>query len=338
MNAAISTLGPDAQLLPVAGRLLAVSAVGQQGTGTFELGVGPVLLDSLEASDASLRAAAAQALGLTGDASAVAPLLSHVKDADQAAGDSAAQALGHLGDQAAISALRADLSDSNEAVRARAATALGLLKDTASIPALAAMLDNDGPLAHGSAASGLAAMGTPSAVSALVQQLSGSDQAPAPGLAMQALEEIGTPAVTQVIAALQATSIPVRRNAAELLGYMAPRQAVPALAQALSDPDSQVREGAASALGQIGSVPAQQALARAMASSSDAGTRQAATRAFAQAQASSSQRVAVQLTLGPAAMHALSQIPAGRWTFLALLGTLAAALLFFRPQAARKVA
>jgi hypothetical protein len=37
-------------------------------------------------------------------------------------------------------------------------------------------------------------------------------------------------------------------------------------------------------------------------------------------------------------MRALSQIPAGRWTFLALLASLAAALLFFRPQAARKMA
>jgi HEAT repeat protein len=337
-DGATGSLGPDTRLVPVAGRLLAVSAVGQTGTGTFELGLGPELLGGLQASDAGLRAAAAQALGLTGDAGAVAPLLSHVKDPDQAVGDSAAQALGHLGDQAAVSALRADLSDSNEAVRARAANALGLLKDTASIPALVTMLINDGPLARGSAASGLAAMGTPSAVAALVDQLSGSDQAAQPQLAMQALEEVGAPAVAPVVEALQSAETPARRNAAELLGYMAPQQAVPALAQALNDPDSQVREQAAWALGQIGTVPAQEALARTMASAPDNGTRQAATQAFAQAQASSSQRAPIQLTLGPSAMRALSQIPAGRWTFLVLLATLAAALLFFRPPAARKMA
>jgi HEAT repeat protein len=330
-DTALSSLGPNVQLFPVGGQPLAVTAAGPSGAQVFELGLGAELLKDLEGPDAGLRAAAAQALGLTGDAGAVAPLLSHIKDPDQAVGDRAAEALGTLGDKAAIPPLRADLTDRDEAVRARAAYGLGLLQDTASIPELAGMLQDDGPLARGSAGSGLAAMGAPAAASALVQQLNGSDQAPGPQLAMQALEEMGGPAAGQVIGALQAPQTPVRRNAAELLGYMTPQQAVPALAQALADPDSEVRAQAAWALGQIGTVPAQQALAQVMASTKDNGTRQAATQALAEAQRINSQREPIRVTVASAAMHALSQLPASRWTFLVLLAALAGALLFFRP-------
>ncbi len=330
---ALNSLGPNVRLFPVSGQPLAVSAAGQSGTQVFELTLSPGLLKDLDGQDAGLRAAAAQALGLTGDAGAVAPLLRHVKDPDQAVGDRATEALGHLGDKVAIPPLRADLTDHDEAVRARAAYALGLLKDTASIPELAAMMQDDGPLARGSAAAGLAAMGTPTAVTVLVHQLNGPDQAPGPQLAMQALEGIGEPAAGQVIGALQAPQTAVRRNAAELLGYMTPQQAVPALAQAMADPDSGVRAQAAWALGQIGTVPAQQALTQAMASTKHNGMRQAATEALAEAQKVSSQREPIQVTVASAAMHALSELPASRWTFLVLLATLAGALLFFRPHA-----
>ncbi len=332
--AALSALGANVQLYPVAGQLLAVSAAGPAGLQTFELTLGPQLLSSLEAPDGGLRAAAAQALGLTGNADAVAPLLQHLRDPDQAAGDQAAEALGHLGDTAALPALRAALVDSHEAVRGRAAYALGLLRDTASIPALANMLRSDGPLARSSAASGLAALGTPGAVAALVQQLGDSQLTPQRQVAMGALEEVGQPAAGQVMGALQASDVVVRRNAAELLGYMAPPEAVPALAQALSDGDAQVRAEAAAALGAIGTVPAQQALAQTMALTKDSSTRQAATQALAQAQALSSQREPQHVTLGSAAMHVLSQLPAGRWTFLVLLAALAATLLVFSPRKA----
>jgi HEAT repeat protein len=329
VDMAISSLGPNVQLYPVAGQLLAVSAAGPSSMQTFELVLGPELLNGLEAPDAGLRAAAASAMGLTGDADAVAPLLRHIKDPDQAAGDRAAEALGHLGDSAAVPALRAALSDSNEAVRGRAAYALGLLQDTASIPALFNMLRSDGPLARNSAASGLAAMGTPEAIWALVQQLSASGLTPQGQVAMQALEEVGPSAAPQVIGALRSPDTMARRNAAELLGYMTPPQAVPALAQALSDPDAEVRAQAAWALGGIGTVPAQQALAQTMAVTQDISTRQAATQALAQAQQMSSQREPMNVTLASAAMHALSQLPASRWTFLLLLALFAATLLAF---------
>ncbi len=269
VNTAISSPGPNVQLYPVGGQLLAVSAAGPSSMQTFELVLGPELLNGLEAPDAGLRAAAATAMGLTGDADAVAPLLRHLKDPDQAAGDRTAEALGHLGDSAALPALRAALSDSNEAVRGRAAYALGLLQDTASIPALFNMLRSDGPLARSSAASGLAALGTPEAIWVLVQQLSASGPTPQSQVAMQALEEVGQSAAPQVIGALSSPDAMARRNAAELLGYMAPPQAVPALAQALGDPDAEVRAQAALALGGIGTVPAQQALAHTTAVTQD---------------------------------------------------------------------
>lgn len=60
---------------------------------------------------------------------------------------------------------------------------------------------------------------------------------------------IGAPAVPRLIASLESGTSNVRRNAAELLGALKAREAAPAIARLLADPDA--RGGALSALGAL---------------------------------------------------------------------------------------
>jgi HEAT repeat protein len=319
------------QILPTAGQPLAITLAGKDGAQKFTVTNAQGLVSGLDDPDPVTRAATARMIGLSGQHDLAPALMQDLRDGDLAAGQQVAVALGRLGNTAVAPDLMKALQDRDEAVRGRAALALGQLKYEAAVPELGRMLQNDGPLARGQAAAGLAVIGSPAAVAALMPPLGDAQMTAGRQAAMQALEDVGQPAVSQLTAALQSANDVIRVNAAETLGWIRSPEAVASLSQALRDQSTDVRSQAAWALGQIGTAPAQQALAQAMTGVQDQATRQAAGQALAQAQRTNAERSAVVVTPLTALGSALTQIPASRWTLLFLVVALSAVLLAIKP-------
>ena len=246
------------QLIPLDGSLLAVLLVTPFGSPMAAgLEVNPALISGLDDADAGTRAATARALGLSHDRSLLPVLMNHLRDPDLLTGDQVAQAIGRLGDPAAVPLLMPALSDSDEVIRARAATALGLLQVNAVVPQLGMMLQHDGPWGRRYAAEALAAIGTPEAIAALTGPLSDAEMTPVRYMAMHGLEIAGQAAITPLRLALMDNNPVVRRNAAEMLGWLRAADAVPDLVQSQSDQDATVRTQANWALGEMPTTPAQ---------------------------------------------------------------------------------
>ncbi len=114
-------------------------------------------------------------------------------------------------------------------------------------------------------------------VQRLVNQLSDDRLTPARHLAQQHLEEAGPAAVDPLIAALHSPSATLRRNSAEMLGFVASPRALDALSGVMAtDPVPTVRSRAAWALGELNDVRAVSALERASVLDSNLQVRQEA--------------------------------------------------------------
>jgi HEAT repeats len=110
-----------------------------------------------------------------------------------------------------------------------------------------------------------------------VSQLAEVRLTPARHAAQQHLEEAGPAAVDPLIAALSSGNPVLRRNAADMLGYIPSPLTVQALIGALErDPDATVRANAAWSLGEMNDARAVGPLERAAASDSSAQVREAA--------------------------------------------------------------
>ena len=312
------------QLIPHNGSLLAVGLMGPFGAQMVSLVVTPALISGLDDADAATRAATAQALGLSQDWTLLPVLMSHLRDADLLAGDAVAQAIGRLGDPAAVPLLMLALSDTDEVIRARAATALGLLKARVAIPQLDAMLQRDGPLARRGAAEALAAIGTPAAIAALAGPLRDAEMTPVRYMAMHGLEMAGPGAITPLRLALMDNNPVVRRNAAEMLGWLGAADAVPDLVQSLSDQDAAVRAQANWALGEIATAPAQLALRQ--LANGEVGRPILQTTGDAVPRVSARPSAAVVPSLWS---NALALAAASRWQFASFASLLALAILVF---------
>ncbi|MFQ6015229.1 MAG: HEAT repeat domain-containing protein [Anaerolineae bacterium] len=123
-------------------------------------------------------------------------------------------------------------------------------------------------------AQALGRMGTPQAINALVEGL-GEGQPPARQyVAMTGLEEAGESAVEPLIAALGSEDAVLRRNAAEMLGWIASPRAFDPLLSALSDASPEVRKQAAWALGEVDALRAIPHLSKLQAEEEDAAVRE----------------------------------------------------------------
>lgn len=193
----------------------------------------------------------------------------------------AAQALGVLGDQTAVPVLAAAIDSGDVLVVNRAAEALGTLRAAEAIPALQAALLAEDALAPGAAAHALAGIATPEAMAVLVAALDSDPMTPARHAAMSALEEAGSLAVPALLAVTAGNRSAAQRNAVELLGWIGDPAAVDALVTALQSEDAAVRAQAAWALGELAIPSAGEALARAAAEDVDADVRLQATQALA---------------------------------------------------------
>jgi HEAT repeat protein len=246
-------------------------------------------MGALGADDASVRMAAAWALGTLGDAAAEAgPRLARALGEDPSSGvrAAAARALGSLADEAEVAALFQALWDAREAVRYEAAQALSRAKlTTDDIPRLAETLETEDRYVRAFAAWRLGNFGEEAepAVPALVREL----KDPRNHVVVSAsLARIGPGATAAVPALIEECSSPDhgrRWRAAKALGRIGPgaAESVPTLAALLEDPNEWVRMHAARALGRIGpeAVSAAGALQEATGDA-DGGVRREAERAL----------------------------------------------------------
>ncbi len=251
---------PLQRLEPVTGQPLSVVTFNSTGSNTVSLKMSPELLGLLQDGDPAVRASAARAIGLIGDAAALPGLMQALADTDALAGQRIAEAIGRIGDRSISADLLTVLGSAPPAERARAALALGLLKSEEAVPGLAALLSAGDPEAQRVAAEALAAIGTPAAMAALMAPLADPQMTSARHAAMGGLEAAGQSAVAPLAAALHDGNAVVRANAAEMLGWLKSADAVAGLARLLSDPDPAVQAQAAWALGEINTGPARLAL------------------------------------------------------------------------------
>jgi len=202
----------------------------------------------------SVRCEAAEALGESGNAQAIEPLISALGDKDGSLRSRAVEALGKLGDERAIEPLVRALEDEDFSVRYNAAEALGKIGPEA-VPALIQALGDGNKDVRRAAvlALGKIGSGAKGAVPTLIHQALGDGNMDVRRIAAWALGEIGSEAkeaVPTLIQALGDEDKDVRVAAVKALGKIGleAKEAVPALIQALGDEDWSVRWRAAEAL------------------------------------------------------------------------------------------
>jgi HEAT repeat protein len=178
-------------------------------------------------SDLYVREDITWALVRMGDA-AVLPLIELLKSENPAARHHAAHTLGKIADTRATDALIKALQDEDSAVVAKAVFALGQIGDTRAIPALIGLLGHENR-----------------EVQTTVNRV---------------LEEFDTAAIQALIQAMAQEKWQAREQAADILGLIDSRDAVPVLIEALKDEQWQVRFAVVTALGSIGGVNAKQAV------------------------------------------------------------------------------
>jgi HEAT repeat protein len=188
---------------------------------------------------------AAQALAQAGDL-AVLLLYQALKNQDRAARCQAAAVLGKIGDRRAVQPLCEALKDESWSVRAHAIEALGRIGDYGAVPPLVELLEHREWSVRTRVAEALGRIADPRAVPPLIGILGhpGSDTRRE---AAEALEQIGPPAIPPLCEALRSAVLPVRTQAARILGRIGDARAVLSLCDAL-------RRGqieAAAALGEI---------------------------------------------------------------------------------------
>jgi HEAT repeat protein len=186
---------------------------------------------------------------------AVPALIEVLQQRDGALRAWAALSLGKIGSDArsAGSALTIALVDTDAPVRAAAADALGRIgprNHAAVIGLVTAQRDTDETV-RTSARDALTRLGK-SAVPALIESFTDAGDEVRAG-SVESLGRIGAVAVPDLATATRAVDDRVRRGAVAALARSGPaaEPAIPALVQALTDPDKEVRCGAARALGAI---------------------------------------------------------------------------------------
>jgi HEAT repeat protein/beta-lactamase regulating signal transducer with metallopeptidase domain len=213
------------------------------------------LAEALRDPVASVRQAAAEALGSARDSVAVRALMEVLRTDDSPlVRRSAAWSLGEIGDELAIATLSEALSrDRDVEVRKNAASALGRIDNNRATPALAQAIERDTEASvRIEAAEALANIEDPAAIDALIRVL---DRDRDPGVRRAVIEAIdnleSTRAVPAVSRALRDADVEVRRAAAQALGSMDDKEAVEPLMVAARDTDPEVRHAVMHALSSL---------------------------------------------------------------------------------------
>lgn len=181
------------------------------------------LLDALAAPESWLPARIAEVVLQFGPL-AYEPLVERLQGSDNAAVRAwAAEILGDLGDTKATPSLLACLADLNDGVRARAASALGKLRDRRAVPELIRMMLADPvPYVRIQVVRALGAISDPRALHHLIDALKDGEWWVRIRV-VEALEQLGEPAIEPLYMALDDPDVEVRARAAltlERLGVL----------------------------------------------------------------------------------------------------------------------
>jgi HEAT repeat protein len=211
------------------------------------------LVDALSDSNASVRSAAAEALGRCGNKETVPILIGLLRaDPDDVLRASAASALGHLGDSSAVLVLISALSDTSPRVRRTAAESLGNLRDAAAVQPLVRLLaeETEWPI-RDSVATALASIGDKAAFESLVASARRHKGNQGEIRAIRTLKHPDS--LDFFLELLSSDDHWCRREATDALGDLGNRVAEPALKSCLRpEEDSDVRRGAAVSLALLG--------------------------------------------------------------------------------------
>ena len=210
----------------------------------------PVLLEELSDPDPAIREYAAAALGESGDARAVKPLLDMLQN-ENVHKYIAAWGLGKLKAESAAGPLIGCLAVKNDALQKEATRALIAIGEPA-VPSLIAAFDSTDSDTRKFAARALGIIEDKRAEAPLVKRLSDENDDVAAAAAL-ALGTAGTKdCVPALVAALKARHIVTRVNAEISLGTLEAKEAVGPLTDIVdNDDDPYVREWAARALENI---------------------------------------------------------------------------------------
>lgn len=224
-----------------------------------ESAVDPLITALSGDEDATVRGAAAFALGEVGSARAVDALIQALNDHEGNVESGAATALGKIGDVRAVP----DLSELAKAKNRAAIVALGKIGDARAIPSLLeVMLNTKARLDRFSVEviEAITAIGGSPAAEAFLAALHDRNMFKFNYELTAGLVEVGEPAVSLLIASLSDDNQEIRAAAAIALGGIEDARAVQPLVAALEDPAARVRRSAADALNRIGTPEAAAAL------------------------------------------------------------------------------
>lgn len=215
-----------------------------------------LLIRQLNYQDASVRSAAAAALGKLGDKKAVRQLirlLSSSKE-DLTVRSAAATALGELGDGQALEPLIMILKEEQSSLRQVAAIALGKLGHLKAVEPLIRAMRDDDSFVREAAATGLAMLGEDiRKIVTPLRDLKSFDS----GQRREAVTELGKSQnqwARKIIEEILLTDVDytVRRVAAESLRSIGEKHSIQVLSKALGDIQYEVRKAAADALEYLG--------------------------------------------------------------------------------------
>lgn len=214
--------------------------------GTTGLAAGPTCRAAegraadLQSPLAAVRVFAAQALGRSGDRTAVPALIAALRDEEAAVRREAAKALGALKDARAVTALIAALQDRDTNVRFYAAYALGEIKDAQATAALLAALRDPQWCVRDQAAWALREIRDPQLAGPLAEAL--RDPRADVSHIVWLLRQLGGPQASAPLTALLADEQPeTRRRAVQALSELKDAAVVEPLLGRLNDADPAVR-------------------------------------------------------------------------------------------------
>jgi HEAT repeat protein len=219
--------------------------------------IAPLIAVLKEASWLPTRREAARALGMIGEP-ALTPLITFFADASAVVRRLVAEALGQIGDKRAVPHLMVAFTDVDRDVRRAVAEALGRIGDPQSIPSLVDALWDKNDSVRAAAARSLDWMGWDPRWNE-----SGAAYCAASGL-WHSCAELKELALAPLFLALKDADAEIRQKAAETLGLIADRRALPVLLPALQDRSPLVRLAVVGALSESDEVRVIPFLAKAL--------------------------------------------------------------------------
>ncbi len=199
------------------------------------------IITALQDEDPFIRRCAASAIetGEIDDERVAKPLVALLKDDDPTVREAAARALGHITSQSAVKPLITALSDVVPNVRMYAAIALGNLGDRQAVEPLIETLKTDSSDPAAWAIYALGRLGDQRAVELLLDALAGRFGNAVRHFAAAAVGRLGDGrAFEPLVGALHDEDVVIRIAAAEGLGYLGNKDALPLLERAVENDDA----------------------------------------------------------------------------------------------------